>query len=378
MQIKSRITLQRHGSIVVFVAILLPVLLLIVGFSVDLAYMQLVRAELRVATDLAAKATAAELADTGSVALAIAKGKQVASSNLVAGQGLTLENTDFVFGNTTRSATAKWTFTPNATPTNAVQVNSRRTSTAPDGAIGLYFSGLMGGSGFQPTTSATSGFINADVCLVLDRSSSMKLAVTDPATGMGSSDPRKCDPPWADSRWVALENAVGLFINKMAGTLSDEQVAVVTFASNNTTCSQTSHAATLDQPLTTVLADITLTMSALSSSIWNGNTEISVGMALARTELTGAASRPTAQKIMVVLTDGAYTNGIHPSGEAALADADGIRVHTITFGAVPATVITDMQDTATAGGGNHYHAPNAATLNSVFTEIAGSISILTE
>ena len=41
----------RQGSTVVLVAIILPVLLLIVGFSVDLAYMQLTRAELRAATE---------------------------------------------------------------------------------------------------------------------------------------------------------------------------------------------------------------------------------------------------------------------------------------------------------------------------------------
>jgi hypothetical protein len=101
-------------------------------------------------------------------------------------------------------------------------------------------------------------------------------------------------------------------------------------------------------------------------------------MGLARTELTGGNGRPTAQKIMVVLTDGAYTNGIHPEGVAASAAADGIRVHTITFGACPATVIADMQETAAAGSGNHYHAPDAATLNDVFSEIAGSIAILTQ
>ena len=81
---------------------------------------------------------------------------------------------------------------------------------------------------------------------------------------------------------------------------------------------------------------------------------------------------------MVVLTDGAYTNGVHPENEAALAAADDIQVHTITFGACPTSVIIDMQDTALAGGGYHYHAPDAATLNEVFSEIAGSISILTE
>lgn len=368
----------RRAATAVVVVIVLPVLLLFIGFSVDLAYMQLTRAQLRAATDLAAKAASSELAETGDETLAIAKGKQVANANLVAGDGLTLDDSDFVFGNTTRSAAGKWVFAADEVPMNAVQVRGRRTSAAPDGEVGLFFSGLMGGGGFETTADATAGFINADICLVLDRSSSMKLAVTDPATGMGGGDSRQCDIPWSDSRWAALDSAISIFITKMDGTLSGEKVGVVTFASDNTSCGETSQPATLDQPLTENLAEVTSTMATLSSSIWNGNTETSVGMALARAELNGGNARPTAQKIMIVLTDGAYTNGVHPQGEAASAAADGIRVHTITFGGCPASVIADMQDTADAGGGNHYHAPDAATLNDVFSEIAGSIAILTQ
>ena len=366
----------RRGATAVMVVIILPVLMLFVGFSVDLAYMQLTRAELRAATDLAAKAASSELAATGSEAMAIAKGQQVASANTVAGDGLTLDSNDFVFGHSTRSVTGKWVFTANESPTNAVQVNGRRTSLAPDGHVELFFSGLIAGGGFETTADATSAFINADICLVLDRSSSMKLAVSNPATGMGGGDPRDCEVPWPDSRWMALDNAIALFINEMDTTLAYEQVAVVTFASDNTKCGFTNQAATLDQPLTTDLANVTSAMGNLSSTVWGGNTETSVGMGLARAELMGPNARETAHKIMVVLTDGAYTNGVHPETEAAAAFSEDIQVHTVTFGSCPANVISDMQDTAIAGGGNHYHAPDAATLGNVFAEIAGSIAIL--
>jgi hypothetical protein len=206
----------------------------------------------------------------------------------------------------------------------------------------------------------------------------MKLAVSDPATGMGGGDPRDCDVPWGDSRWIALDTAIALFVSKMDTTLAEEQVGVVTYASDNTKCGFSNQAATLDQPLTTNLTNITSTMSTLSSTVWGGNTETSVGMGLARAELSGANARDSAHKIMVVLTDGAYTNGVHPEVEAASALAVDIQVHTVTFGSCPAAVIMDMQDTAAAGGGNHYHAPDAATLSDVFSEIAGSIAILTE
>ena len=370
-------TRQRNGATIVLVAIFVPILLMIVGFSVDYAYMQLARAELQSATDLAAKAASTELADSGNIASAIAKGKAIAAENLVAGSPLTLENGDFVFGHTVRSATGKWTFTANGSPTNAVQINSRRTSSSPDGEIDLFFSGL-GGYAFETGASATSGFVNVDICLVLDRSSSMKLPVSDPNPLMDTTDPRYCDSPWGDSRWVALENAVQIFVTKMNATLAEEKVSIVTFASGHTACSVTVQSATLDQQLTTYMPDINNTMSSLTSSIWFGMTEISEGMQLGINELNGPNSRPTAQKIMVVLTDGAYTNAVDPVTIATDAANDDIRVHTVTFGALDIAVRNHMASTAAAGGGNHYHAPDAATLNSVFTQIAGSIAILTE
>ena len=368
---------RRKGATIVLVAIFVPILLMIVGFSVDYAYMQLARAELQSATDLAAKAASTELADTGSIAAAIAKGKAIAAENLVAGSPLTLENEDFVFGNTVRSSTGKWSFTSNGSPTNAVQINSRRTSSAPDGEIDLFFSGL-GGYGFETGASATSGFVNVDICLVLDRSSSMKLPVGVPDPLMTNSDARMCDSPWADSRWVALENAVDIFVTKMNATLAEEKVSIVTFASDHTFCDNSVQAATLDRQLTTHMPDVTNTMSAITSSIWFGKTEVSEGMELGISELTGPNSRPTAQKVMVVLTDGAYTNTIDPITTATDAANDDIRVHTVTFGAMDIAIRNHMASTAAAGGGNHYHAPDAATLNSIFTQIAGSIAILTE
>ncbi len=51
-------SVNRRGSILTMLLILLPVLILFVGFAIDYAYMQRARTELRRATDLAAKAAA--------------------------------------------------------------------------------------------------------------------------------------------------------------------------------------------------------------------------------------------------------------------------------------------------------------------------------
>lgn len=369
--------MRRKGGTAVLFTIMLPVLLVFVGFAVDLAYMQLTRAELRAATDLAAKAASTVLADTGDLDEAIARGKEIAQKNQVAGMPLTLENSDFVFGNTTRSLTGSWNFSPGSSPTNAIQVNSSRTASRDDGEVQLYFSRLFGRTGFAPEASATASFVNADICLVLDRSSSMKLAVSDTALVMSGGDPRGCVSPYSDSRWVAVQNAVDTFIARMNSSLADERVALVTFASDYNSCGVNTDAVTLNQSLTASYTNIGSAMSNLSSSVWNGMTEISKGIDAAKAELD-ANGRDTANKLIIVLTDGAYTNDVHPMNRASLAAEAGYKVHTITFGSVPPACINEMVATAEAGNGSHFHAPDADTLHQVFSDLAGAISVLTQ
>jgi len=350
---------------------------MILGFSVDLANMQRARTELRTATDLASKAAADELSATnGDTVAAIVAGKSIASQNVVAGDLFTLDSGDFAFGRSVEQTDGTWLFTANQTPLNAVQVNGRRTSGSADGPIHLFFGFLYGHPNFEPEFTSTATFIDVDICLVLDRSSSMKLAVTDPAGGMGSEDPRKCVAPMSDSRWIAVDGAVSTFMTRISASTSNEQVAVVTFASDNTSsCGETNLAATVDADLTTNATTINTAMSTRSSSVWNGNTEIDAGINLAQTVLTGAQARPLANKVMIVLTDGVYT-GSDPVPNATAANVAGITIHTITFG-INANQ-TDMQDVAQAGGGSHFHAPDTTTLNSIFSELAGKLTILTE
>ena len=366
---------RRNGATIVVVAVSLPILLILVGFSVDLAYMQQVRSELNAVTDLAVKAASAELSDSGSSALATAKGKLVAAENSVGGAPLVLEDGDFVFGNSSRSFTSRWEFTAGAAPTNSLRLRGRRTAASPSGAVGLFFSGFIANKQFEPVAQATASFVDVDLCLVLDRSTSMKHDTTSAESSMLSTDPRFCQAPVDTSRWAALDRAVQLFVDRLNVSIAEEQVALVTFASDFTGCDSTSPAASLNQPLATDLSSITTAMSVLSAAVWNGNTEIDSGIALAHQELNSSRARLTSERIMVVLTDGVYT-GPDPTSSAEAASADGITIHTITFGDFANQA--DMKTVALAGRGRHYHAPDESTLRDVFDEIAGSITILTD
>lgn len=372
----SRQSDRNAGVVVVLVAVLLVVVLLFCGFAIDLAHIMQTRTELRAAADLSAKAASGELSRTQNQNLARLAAKEVAANNRVGAKLLTLDNQDIDFGNSTRQSDGTWAFTSGATPLNAVRVRARRQNGSADGSVPLYFGSLYNRDKFETQVWATATFLDVDICLVLDRSSSMKLSTDDTTGTMTTSNPRFCQPPRADSRWVALQNAVQLFTNHLGANLAQEKVAVVTFASNySSRCGDSNQAATIDRELTADLSAVSAAMATRSATVWNGATDIAAGIRAGRSALTGSFARQYATKVMIVLTDGVYT-AANPVPEANAADDESIFVHTITFGA--GANQSDMQAVAEAGSGNHYHAPDAAALADVFTQIAGSIAILTE
>ena len=75
----------RKGAIVPLFAVLLPVLLILCGYAINLAYMQKVSTELKVATDSAAHAAGRAMSIHQTTAAAIAQAELTAQTNLVAG-----------------------------------------------------------------------------------------------------------------------------------------------------------------------------------------------------------------------------------------------------------------------------------------------------
>ncbi len=372
---------SREGAILPLVAIVLPVMLVLLGFSVDLAFMQNARMELRAATDAAARAAATKLSQTDDIRLAREQAKLVARSNQVAGEPLKLRDTDIQIGRSEPNAAGRWVFNPAGSPPNSVRVLGSRAASSIDGAIPLFFGVFIGQTHFEPEQTATASFLNVDICLVLDRSSSMKLNADSSESGLSISDPRLCVSPNATSRWTALDGAVRIFVQTLRTSNADEQVALVTYSSDLVSlypwlCGASGSPSSLDSPLNTNLSLIENEMDRLKTSVWNGNTFIESGMRKGIAALTNPArSRRFANKVMIVLTDGHENEGSAIS-VAPLAQSNEIVVNTITFGdfADQAT----MSDVAQAGGGRHYHASDAAALERVFRELAAEVSQITE
>ncbi len=370
---------SRRAAILTLFVLILPVLLVVLGFSVDMAYMQLVQTEMRLASDNVARVAADNLSRFENESEAIRAAKDVAAQFTVAGKPLRLNSNDFDFGRATSGTNGAFTFDTNGSPPNAVQVNAVRNSSNPDGTVPLFFSRLVGSPDYAPQVSATASFVNVDICLVLDRSTSMKFTVTSTESGMSTSDRRFCKAPPSNSRWAALDSAVKVFTNVLSNNTSDEQVGIVTFGSDLNSiapglCGRLS-AATLDMQLTTNLNAADGTINTLSNGVWNGNTEIASGILLGMQELTSTRNRRLSDKVMIVLTDGYPTSGDAVAAATAAAEQK-IVVYAITFG--PDGDQNHMRQVAAAGNGEHAHAADESTLKEIFKRFAAKATILVQ
>jgi Ca-activated chloride channel family protein len=357
----------------VMIALCLPLCIIMAAFAIDVAWMQLVRTELRTSTDAAARAGAKQLSLSQSIASARDTAKATAAKNLVAGSPLLLADSDITFGNGTQANdAARFKFTPGSAKPNAVQVVGRRNKGSLTGPVDLFFSGVFGVRQFQPVETATSTQLDRDICLVVDRSGSMMWTLTGSQLPAGAPD---CGPPDPTrSRWGALNSALGAFLDELDATPQDEHVALCSYSSNTKECGFTYHISDVNSDLVSDYTAIRSTMADLSSRPVKGSTSISAGIEAGLTVMTGPKIRPFAVKTMIVMTDGIHNLGPEPIIPAKKAAKLGIVIHTITFSSD--ADIARMEAVAAATGGQHFHAPTFEDLKKIFQKIASTLPVL--
>lgn len=364
----------RRGVILPMVAIILPVLVLFLGFAVDIAYMQNTRLELRAATDAAARAAATTLSTTDNETTARNRAIEIAAANQVAGRPLQISDSDIEFGRSNQNDSGRWVFDAASRPANSVRIDTGDRVSVP-----LFFGKLINTPVFQPTTSTVAAFVNVDICLVLDRSTSMKVSVDSTEKGLYTTDPRFCSMPTSDSRWMALDAAVKVFTDTLRQGNAIEQVAVATYSSvldPDSYCGGSDDPSSLDLALTKDLSRVDSRIDDLSADVWNGNTNIEAGMRTGIDALVNATNaRAQADRYLIVMTDGNQNVG-NAEDAAELADANDIRVHTVTF-SVDANQ-TLMKSVASRARGRHIHANTPEELRDAFRELAAIAAQLTD
>jgi Ca-activated chloride channel family protein len=331
----------RRGAMLVLICIMMFAFVSIVAFSVDIAYMNLVKTELRTATDAASKAASENLARTQNIASATARGIAIANENLVANRRLQLTSADFEFGRSDLRPSGAFVFQKNATPINSVRVTGQRTAGSLSGSVGLFFGRAMGVPAFEPVETCTSTYIQRDIVLVLDRSGSM--------IGQRARD---------------LINAVHIFVDIMKDSPVEERIGLASYSTSSSE----------DVALTTNLDLIT---SKVDRMVFSGLTNISGGIDSGRRIIANGRSPLFVEKTMIVMTDGGENAGRNSRLAAADAFAEGTTLHTITFGV--GADVNRMRQVANIGRGRHYHASNPNELRLVFREIALTLTtIITE
>ena len=374
---------KRKGAAIAFIAISLPVFLVVAAVSVDLAYMQLVRTELRASTDAAAKAGAVLLSRAASVSDVRTAAIDAALLHRVGGSPHSISDAEIELGRSVRQSDGSWAFTAGAQPYTSVRVASTLTGAS---APSLFFGGVLGIDSFTPSKSATATYSENDVCVVVDRSHSMCFDLSGIAWAYPPGTPTDPDPvaypPHSTlSRWARLEEAVNLFVQTVQNTTTTTKLSLVSFGSEITLATyeggltgRTFESTTLDVTLGQDYSGINTKMAARGSDIMLGGTNLSGGIDLGVSVLTGPDARPYATKTMIVMTDGQWNEGRHPLNAATDAKANGITIHTVTF--LEGADQTDMRNVAKNTGGRHYHASNGDELVSIFEELALTLPVV--
>lgn len=364
---------RRRGAIMALVCILLPVLLILAAFAINVAYLELCRTELYTATDMATRAAGRELTTTQDRSRAILRGQQIAALNTVAGTSLRLAADDFVFGYSQRpQPSSRYLFDTNSQTVNAVQVRAQRSQNSADGPISLFLPSVLGLNSVSIHQEAVSTGVEVDIAIVLDRSGSMAYAVNEVADTqrLPYSAPAGwafCDSAPPISRWRNLVAAVNVFLDEMRTSPINELVSLSTYGETAVT----------DVLMTGNYVRVSTAMTRYTNSICANGTNIGGGISEGMNALMHSpGSRPHAVKVIVLMTDGIHNFGTHPIGPAQNAVANGIMVFTITFS--DEADVGLMQQVAAATGGKHFHANSPQDLVVAFQEIArGLPSLLT-
>lgn len=371
---------HRKGSIAIMILFLLTAMLIMAAVSIEVARVELAETELRVATDSCARLAMSKLALTQNESEARNYAINNAGKFKVAGIPFALSPDDIVIGNSDRNADDSFNFTAGGWPRNSVKINGVFDRFGSQN-LPVAFGGIFGDKAHAISSSSVAANRDVDVVLVLDRSASMSFDMA----GIDWQYPHPKTLPYGylerpdgnASRWAALERALQVFVTEMNAGSTRTEVGMSSYSSNvpgyyyyGVWCSST--ASTKELYLTNNFSSINSKAYNIGNKKLIGGTNISAGM-VAGKEILDASTRVTATKVMIVLTDGFYNEGVYPPDTATTLAADDVVVHAITFGTQ--TDEATMQAVADNGNGIFYMAPDEATLKDVFRKLAKNLTV---
>lgn len=330
----------RRGSMLVLSAFMMVIVMAVVAFAVDLSFISMTKSQLQNASDSAALATVAAIANTKLTGVAReAEARQWAIHYAERNQpnaGTLLADADITLGRWDRMTRTFIAVSPDVTP-NAVEIVVRRTG-AGGNEVPLFFGPVLGYSNADvtATTIATVGEDDLrDIMIVIDCSGSMKEA----------------------GRMTALKPAVLALIDEL---LTTDRLGLTVYSYMGSDKRETGIVETsLD-----LNHDPTVNrVPALQPAMYTAYTNIAGGIRVAVEEFitNPRSSTKSIDKIMVLMTDG-HANRTEPPEKdpnqaimyyAAAAAAENITIHSVSFGNDADTV--HLRAAAELTGGTYHH-----------------------
>ncbi len=387
----------RQGAAHFLIAAMLFTFVITAALTVDYSYMQLIRTQLQSSADAAAKAGAEALSRTEDPAAARSAAIAYAAKNKVGGKPFSITAQDVIIGRVSAGADGKWQFSENGSPANAVRINGRVAETAAHKAIPLFFAPAIGHQKFSTTAQATAGQQEVEVCLCLDRSGSMLFDMSGADWVYPTGNPMLSGfTAWGDvwrnhlspphptaSRWAVLRDSVDLFLSEAATFSTPPRVALVTWGTDYTMPISPNTfypSSAVDFSLPASSTSSSTNFSGVRSAVYArntipmmGGTNLSAGLDRAVSVLKGTNSKSLSGKVIILMTDGQWNDGRHPSLAATDARAAGITVHVVSM---LTAAQADLQQIADITGGKYYWTTNQTQLRAAFRELARQLPVV--
>lgn len=370
---------RRDGAVLVIVLVMFIAMLTLSAFCIGVSQIQLASTEAQIVADCGSLSASTMFGEednhTGRYNTPMEVAKYVPLQNTVMGSRAIISDQNVTLGNARMGPNGKMLFTANALPRNAVKVVVELGDNASMSAQNLLFPFRMSTTSFGLKRESISAKLEHDICVVLDRSGSMRWHKQ-------AGRPYPYHPNWSrpfswyyshptDSRWGAVVGAIDPLVESLRQTPMSEECSIVTFGTRMNWWGWQWNASDTNVAPTQDYSNFKSTLEALGESKpMHGGTQISAGMDRAIQLLTGPNARSHAYKTMVVLTDGDENSGSNAVRSARLAAQQGIKVHTVTFAS--SSGFRTMQLTADAGGGTAYWAPDEDRLREIFAEIGSA------
>ncbi len=354
----------RQGATAATLALMLPVVLAVAAYAINVVYIELARTELQITIDVATRAAGRVLAVTQDKTQAAAAAEKLMLENPFANEKMNLSGSDLVFGVSTRySETRRYDFRPGPNP-NAVQIQANGKIKVP-----MLFPTMGVPIDFRPIKTSICTQAEMDISLVVDRSGSMAFSATEIS---GNYNPAAApvgwkygDPVPPNARWLDAVNAVQAFLLVIEQSSQEEHVSLTTYNSTAKT----------DVTLTSDYLPIETAMDGYSAKFDSGATNIGDGILFGASALANKkTARSWATRVMIVLTDGIHNTGTDPLYAAQTAAAENILIYTVTFSDEADNA--RMEQVAAAGSGKHYHASTGLQLVEAFEDIAHRLPTL--